>query len=172
VISSVLNDLDFPNVTLHSHISQKERQNALLQFKSKRVPTLVATDVAGRGLDIPIVDFVLNHDVPFPATYFHRVGRTGRSGEHVGTAITLLTPRQIPFLTNIEALIGKKIPDFKVNEEAVLKIITQVQAAIRTTEAKLEEEIAEREMKTALNKKKRKLEKELNDSDESDTEEP
>ncbi|CAG7727119.1 unnamed protein product [Allacma fusca] len=165
LISQVLTQLEFPNVALHSHLTQRERENALVQFKSKRASILVATNVAGRGLDIPIVDCVINHDVPFPAEYVHRIGRTGRSSGSTGIAITLLAPRKIPFLSNIEKGIGKKLEEFQVSEEAVLKILTQVQAVVRTTEANLEEETAERDIKTAFNNRKRKFERGDSDDD-------
>ena len=76
---------------IHGDLSQQQRQTSLDAFKSGKVPLLVATDVAARGLDIPAVKLVLN--VTFPLTvedYVHRIGRTGRAGK-VGLAITLFT---------------------------------------------------------------------------------
>jgi hypothetical protein len=79
-----------------------------------------------------------------------------------------LAPRKIPFLANIEKSIGKKLHEFEVSEEAVLKILTQVQAVVRTTEANLEEETAERDIKAAFNSRKRKLERGESDEESSD----
>lgn len=76
---------------IHGDLSQQQRQTSLDAFKSGKVPLLVATDVAARGLDIPAVKLVLN--VTFPLTvedYVHRIGRTGRAGKE-GLAITLFT---------------------------------------------------------------------------------
>ena len=78
-------------VGIHGDLGQQQRQTSLDAFKSGKVPLLVATDVAARGLDIPAVKLVLN--VTFPLTvedYVHRIGRTGRAGKE-GLAITLFT---------------------------------------------------------------------------------
>jgi ATP-dependent RNA helicase DDX23/PRP28 len=76
---------------LHSGRSQDQREDTLKQFRTGSIQVLVATDVAGRGLDISDVKFVLNYDMPNKIeNYCHRIGRTGRAGKS-GTAITLLT---------------------------------------------------------------------------------
>jgi len=76
---------------LHSGRSQDQREDTLKQFRTGAIQVLVATDVAGRGLDISDVKFVLNYDMPNKIeNYCHRIGRTGRAGKS-GTAITLLT---------------------------------------------------------------------------------
>ena len=78
----------------------------MLAFKGGRVPILVATDVAARGLDISTVTHVINYDVPTsPDTYVHRIGRTGRVGRS-GRAITFVEPRQKRELEAIERHIG------------------------------------------------------------------
>ena len=82
---------------------------------SKRFFTLIRNNYDFPGLDIPIVDCVINHDVPFPSEYVHRIGRTGRVMGKAGVAVTLLTPRQIPFLTKIEKGIARKLHEFKVS---------------------------------------------------------
>ena len=76
---------------IHGDLSQDKRTAALAAFKDGKVPLLVATDVAARGLDIPAVKVVIN--VTFPLTaedYVHRIGRTGRAGQD-GLAVTFFT---------------------------------------------------------------------------------
>jgi ATP-dependent RNA helicase DeaD len=81
----------------------------MLGFKGGRVPILVATDVAARGLDISTVTHVVNFDVPTsPDVYVHRIGRTGRIGRS-GRAITFVEPRQTKELAAIEEHIGMAI---------------------------------------------------------------
>ena len=72
-----------PAVAIHGNRSQSQRQRALDGFKSGRVPILVATDVAARGIDVDGVTHVINYDLTHePETYVHRIGRTGRAGRH------------------------------------------------------------------------------------------
>jgi superfamily II DNA/RNA helicase len=79
---------------MHGDMSQNARQRALAQFESGKVATLVATDVAARGLDLDDVTHVINYDPPEEDKgYLHRTGRTGRAGRS-GTAITLVLPEQ------------------------------------------------------------------------------
>ena len=79
---------------LHGDMSQGSRDGVMISFKGGRVPILVATDVAARGLDISTVTHIVNFDVPTsPDVYVHRIGRTGRVGRS-GRAITFVEPRQ------------------------------------------------------------------------------
>ncbi len=94
---------------LHGDMSQGQRDGVMLSFKGGRVPILVATDVAARGLDISTVTHVVNFDVPTsPDVYVHRIGRTGRVGRS-GRAITFIEPRQTRELAAIEKHIGTGI---------------------------------------------------------------
>jgi ATP-dependent RNA helicase DeaD len=94
---------------LHGDMSQGSRDGVMLAFKGGRVPILVATDVAARGLDISTVTHVVNYDVPTsPDTYVHRIGRTGRVGRS-GRAITFVETRQKRELEAIERHIGTSI---------------------------------------------------------------
>ena len=94
---------------LHGDMSQGSRDGVMLGFKGGRVPILVATDVAARGLDISTVTHVVNFDVPrSPDVYVHRIGRTGRVGRS-GRAITFVEPRQEKELEAIEKHIGIKV---------------------------------------------------------------
>jgi ATP-dependent RNA helicase RhlE len=81
-------------VAMHGNLSQSQRERALAQFESGRVSTLVATDVAARGLDVDDITHVINFDPPHGDNdYVHRVGRTGRAGRS-GTGVTLVLPDQ------------------------------------------------------------------------------
>jgi ATP-dependent RNA helicase DeaD len=94
---------------LHGDMSQGQRDGVMLSFKGGRVPILVATDVAARGLDISTVTHVINFDVPVsPDIYVHRIGRTGRVGRS-GRAITFIEPRQTRELAAIERHIKTEI---------------------------------------------------------------
>ena len=94
---------------LHGDMSQGQRDGVMLAFKGGRLPILVATDVAARGLDISTVTHVVNFDVPTsPDAYVHRIGRTGRVGR-AGRAITFIEPRQQRELAAIERHIGTGI---------------------------------------------------------------
>jgi len=94
---------------LHGDMTQGARDGVMLAFKGGRVPILIATDVAARGLDISTVTHVINYDVPTsPDTYVHRIGRTGRVGRS-GRAITFVEDRQKRELQAIERHIGTSI---------------------------------------------------------------
>jgi len=98
---------------LHGDMSQGSRDGVMLAFKGGRVPILVATDVAARGLDISTVTLVVNYDVPTsPDTYVHRIGRTGRVGRS-GRAITFVERRQKHELEAIERHIGTHIAQWE-----------------------------------------------------------
>jgi ATP-dependent RNA helicase DeaD len=94
---------------LHGDMTQGARDGVMISFKSGRLPLLVATDVAARGLDISGVSHVINFDVPVtPDVYVHRIGRTGRVGRS-GRAITLYEPRQRKEVEAIERHAGVKL---------------------------------------------------------------
>lgn len=95
---------------LHGDKTQSDRTIALNRFKNKEVNILVATDLAARGLDISMLDYVINFDIPSqPETYVHRIGRTGRAG-NVGTSISFCSADEKKYINFIETLIGTKIP--------------------------------------------------------------
>jgi ATP-dependent RNA helicase DeaD len=103
---------------LHGDMSQGSRDGVMLAFKGGRVPILVATDVAARGLDISTVTHVINYDVPTsPDTYVHRIGRTGRVGRS-GRAITFVEARQKRELEAIERHIGTQVAAWKKDVKA------------------------------------------------------
>lgn len=96
--------------SIHGDKSQNARQNALKQFKDYKIPVLVATDIAARGIDINDLPLVINFDLPnVPETYVHRIGRTGRAGQE-GTALSFCDPSELPYLKDIEDLTRVAIP--------------------------------------------------------------
>lgn len=95
---------------IHGDKSQSERMLTLEAFKSGTIDALVATDVAARGLDIPDMPCVINHELPFNAEDFiHRIGRTGRAGSK-GDAIALVDDSEKRLLEDIEKLMKRKLP--------------------------------------------------------------
>ena len=85
---------DVSAVAMHGNLSQNQRERALARFESGKIPTLVATDVAARGLDVDDITHVINFDPPHgDDDYVHRVGRTGRAGRS-GTGVTFVLPEQ------------------------------------------------------------------------------
>jgi ATP-dependent RNA helicase DeaD len=104
-----LRDRGFDVRALHGDMTQGARDGVMISFKDGRLPLLVATDVAARGLDISGVSHVINFDVPTsPDVYVHRIGRTGRVGRS-GRAITLYEPRQRRDIEAIEKHAGVKL---------------------------------------------------------------
>ncbi|XP_022905766.2 probable ATP-dependent RNA helicase DDX49 [Onthophagus taurus] len=153
VLSMMLNDVGFENVSLHAMISQSQRLAALARFKSNTVKILIATDVAARGLDIPSVQLVINHTIPkIPKEYVHRVGRTARAGRK-GVAITLMSQYDVELLHKVEDFINTKLKEYKVNDAEVGKIFTQI--AVSKGEAHItldEKDFFEKKM---INKRKK-----------------
>ena len=95
---------------IHGNKGQGARTKALAGFKDGSLTALVATDIAARGLDIPLLPHVVNFELPnIPEDYVHRIGRTGRAGAS-GEAISLFSPDETVFLRDIEKLIGLKLP--------------------------------------------------------------
>jgi ATP-dependent RNA helicase DeaD len=94
---------------LHGDMSQGARDGVMISFKDGRLPLLIATDVASRGLDISGISHVINYDVPTsPDVYVHRIGRTGRVGRS-GRAITFYEPKQQREIEAIEQHAGVKL---------------------------------------------------------------
>lgn len=94
-LCETLNYAGIHALTLHGDMEQFDRNEAIIQFRNGSAPFLVATDVAGRGIDIAELDAIVNYDVPQQLDrYIHRIGRTGRAGMD-GTAITLVSSHQI-----------------------------------------------------------------------------
>jgi ATP-dependent RNA helicase RhlE len=95
---------------IHGNKTQGARTRALDGFKSGRLPVLVATDIASRGIDVEEITHVINFDIPnVPETYVHRIGRTARAGAS-GVALSLCDHDELDHLRAIERLIGSKVP--------------------------------------------------------------
>lgn len=108
-LSERLEKSDISSAAIHGNKSQGARTKALAGFKSGQVKVLVATDIAARGLDIPLLPHVINFELPnVPEDYVHRIGRTGRAGAS-GQAISLVSIDEMEYLRGIEKLIGEKM---------------------------------------------------------------
>ncbi|HEX7492656.1 MAG TPA: DEAD/DEAH box helicase [Bacteroidales bacterium] len=106
---------------ISSDLGQKEREEMLLRFRSRKTRVLVATDVLSRGIDIKDINLVINYDAPSDAEdYVHRVGRTARA-DTTGAAITLVNRVDMMKLQRIEKLIG-----YQVNREPLPAFIAEI----------------------------------------------
>ena len=95
---------------IHGNKSQGQRERVLAAFRAGKVRTLVATDIAARGIDVDGISHVINFDLPnIPESYVHRIGRTARAGAD-GIAISLCSSDEVAFLRDIEKLIRMSIP--------------------------------------------------------------
>jgi ATP-dependent RNA helicase DeaD len=114
-----LRDKGFRNKALHGDMTQGQRDGVMIQFKDHKLPLLVATDVAARGLDIEHVTHVINYDLPNNTEiYVHRIRRTGRVGR-TGRAITFVTPKQRPEIGRIEREAKTAIGEWEPPEERI-----------------------------------------------------
>ncbi len=94
---------------IHGNKSQGARTKALKSFKENSIKVLVATDIAARGLDIPLLPHVINYELPnVPEDYVHRIGRTGRAGAE-GEAISLVCSEETEYQKEIEKLLQEKL---------------------------------------------------------------
>jgi ATP-dependent RNA helicase RhlE len=97
-------------MAIHGNKSQTARTKALADFKAGKIITLVATDIAARGIDIDQLPHVINYDLPnVPEDYVHRIGRTGRAGSN-GIAVSLVCVDEHDMLKDIERLIKQTLP--------------------------------------------------------------
>lgn len=104
-----LKSLDASVAEVHSDLDQKEREQALLDFKNNRTQVIVATDVLSRGIDIQDIEIVINFDMPTDGEdYVHRIGRTARASK-TGLAITFIGEDDIRKFMAIEKLIEREV---------------------------------------------------------------
>ncbi len=116
-IIRALSGKGYPVEGISSDLEQKEREEVLLRFRSKKTRVLVATDVISRGIDIKDINIVINFDVPNDAEdYVHRVGRTARA-DSTGVALTLINEDDMLKFSKIEKLIEKEIHKIPLPEE-------------------------------------------------------
>ncbi|CAF0910812.1 unnamed protein product [Adineta ricciae] len=117
-IGALLSQRNFMSTTMHGDRTQRQRYEAVQQFTNGKCPILVATSVAARGLDFPLIGYVVNYDLPDSSDfYIHRIGRTGRAG-HLGKSISFFDPdresdRNIaPELVQKLGEAGQEVPEF------------------------------------------------------------
>lgn len=109
-LSEKLGKQGVTSATIHGNKAQNARTAALDGFKKGTIRVLVATDIAARGLDIPLLPHVINFELPnISEDYVHRIGRTGRAGAS-GEALSLVDHEELDYLRGIEKLLGQKIP--------------------------------------------------------------
>ncbi|MCA9407395.1 MAG: DEAD/DEAH box helicase [Candidatus Omnitrophica bacterium] len=105
-----INAMGIKTAEIHSNRSMNQRMGAIEGFKRGRYRVMVATDIAARGIDISMLELVINYDLPDDAeNYVHRIGRTGRAGKE-GHAVTLATPNQSYDISKIENLMKTILP--------------------------------------------------------------
>lgn len=115
-LTAYLSGEGYAATSIHGDRAQRQREEALADFTSGKYPILVGTSVAGRGLDIPLVQHVINYDMPYEVDeYVHRIGRTGRVG-NLGKATSLFCPdfdgKMSAGLVKVLAAAQRDIPDF------------------------------------------------------------
>ena len=103
--------------SISSDLDQKEREEVLGNFKSKKTRVLIATDILSRGIDIKDIDLIINYDVPHDAEdYVHRVGRTARAKAN-GLALTFISDKEIGKFQRIEKLIEREVRKIPLPEK-------------------------------------------------------
>lgn len=130
-LAKILNKNEIGAEAIHGNKSQNARQRALTNFKAHTTRVLIATDIAARGIDVNQLSHVINYELPnISETYVHRIGRTGRAG-HDGIAISFCESEELPYLKDIQKLIGLQIP---VVKEHPWVTDTAVKAQVEKTE--------------------------------------
>lgn len=137
---------------IHGDKAQNARIKALAGFKTGKNRVLVATDIAARGLDIPLLPHVVNYELPnVPEDYVHRIGRTGRAGAS-GEAVSLVSLDELEYVRSIEKLLSEKFS---------LKVLTgfepkETQADIEARKVQAEQSRKARSKKTQTNNQRRR----------------
>jgi ATP-dependent RNA helicase DeaD len=104
----------FSAAAINGDVVQAQRERTIEQLRKSKLDILVATDVAARGLDVPRISHVINHDIPTDTeSYVHRIGRTGRAGRP-GVAISFVTPRENHLLRAIEKTNRTKLAEMRL----------------------------------------------------------
>eukprot|EP00554_Chaetoceros_debilis_P006766 CAMPEP_0194072410 /NCGR_PEP_ID=MMETSP0149-20130528/159_1 /TAXON_ID=122233 /ORGANISM="Chaetoceros debilis, Strain MM31A-1" /LENGTH=566 /DNA_ID=CAMNT_0038752293 /DNA_START=36 /DNA_END=1736 /DNA_ORIENTATION=+ len=128
--SELLNYIDVPVMDIHGRQKQQKRTTTFFQFCKQKSGTLLCTDVAARGLDIPDVDWIIQFDPPDdPKEYIHRVGRTARGAEGSGRALLFLTPEEIGFLRYLKAA-KVSLNEYEFPTSKVANVQSQLQRLI------------------------------------------
>ncbi|KAF6234148.1 hypothetical protein HO173_007568 [Letharia columbiana] len=128
--SELLNYIDLPVLDLHGKQKQIKRTNTFFEFCNATKGTLIATDVAARGLDIPAVDWIVQFDPPDdPRDYIHRVGRTARGSGGKGKSLLFLQPSEVGFLKHLKEA---RVPlvEFEFPAKRIFSIQSQLEKLI------------------------------------------
>lgn len=128
--SELLNYIDLPVLDLHGKQKQQKRTNTFFEFCNAKHGTLICTDVAARGLDIPAVDWIVQFDPPDdPRDYIHRVGRTARGANAKGKSLMFLQPSEVGFLNHLKEA---KVPlvEFEIPPKKIMDIQSQLEMLI------------------------------------------
>lgn len=141
-VARVLAKANIGAESIHGNKSQTARQRALTNFKDHTTRVLIATDIAARGIDVDHLSHVINYELPnVPETYVHRIGRTGRAGRS-GVAYSFCDAEEVPYLKDIQKLIGKQIPVAGGNEFET----ADVKAAVAEKKEAIKQESKRRNM--------------------------
>ncbi|PQE10946.1 atp-dependent RNA helicase has1 protein [Rutstroemia sp. NJR-2017a WRK4] len=128
--AELLNYIDLPVLDLHGKQKQQKRTNTFFEFCNAKQGTLICTDVAARGLDIPDVDWVIQFDPPDdPTDYIHRVGRTARGSNGKGRSLLFLQPSEVGFLSHLK---NARVPvvEFDFPAKKIVNIQSQLNKLI------------------------------------------
>lgn len=128
--AELLNYIDLPVLDLHGKQKQQKRTNTFFEFCNAKQGTLICTDVAARGLDIPSVDWIVQFDPPDdPRDYIHRVGRTARGSNGKGRSLMFLQPNEIGFLKYLKEA---RVPvvEFEFPANKVVNVQSQLEKLI------------------------------------------
>jgi ATP-dependent RNA helicase DDX54/DBP10 len=107
-LQTLLTDAGITNTYIYGALDMEARKIHLAQFRSGKIPVLIVTDVAARGIDIPLLDYVVNYHFPgYPKVFVHRVGRVARAGRK-GTAISLVSNDEVGFSIVTECLLMER----------------------------------------------------------------
>ena len=128
--SELLNYIDLPVLDLHGKQKQQKRTNTFFEFCNATQGTLICTDVAARGLDIPAVDWIVQFDPPDdPRDYIHRVGRTARGASGKGRSLLFLQPSEVGFLSHLKAA---RVPllEYEFPTKRIMNVQSQLEKLI------------------------------------------
>ncbi|GMM28297.1 putative ATP-dependent RNA helicase [Martiniozyma asiatica (nom. inval.)] len=116
-ITNILKSIGYPVAYIYGSLDQHARRRQLLLFRAGVCSILVVTDVAARGIDIPVLANVINYTLPSSSKIFvHRVGRTARAGNK-GWAYSIVSEPELPYLLDLEIFLGKKVLLTKMHEK-------------------------------------------------------
>lgn len=128
--AELLNYIDVPVMDIHGRQKQQKRTTTFFQFCKEKTGTLLCTDVAARGLDIPSVDWIIQFDpTDDPKEYIHRVGRTARGATGSGRALLFLTPEETGFLKYLKAA-KVSLNEYEFPTKKVANVQSQLQRLI------------------------------------------